>query len=178
MRQRLLIIMGLWLLGLATALSGCSTLPAHIDTGQQPATATPIPQVTMRMAAQQSGTIAAQNAVLVVSVTMSNHTNQPISLHGSCMREPIIVSLGGEILTGIPNCVLNSEFDQPPPTAPDSSHTYTLRIPLSGPGAIGPNNAPWQPGTYTLKVTVPDWHQDPNGPATGSLTQEMSFILS
>lgn len=161
---------GIGFLALVLALVGCGT---GLSTVVQPATsvrptATPVPQVTIQATAQSLGTVAQQNVKLVVAVTVTNHTNLPIALYGTCEYQPIVLYFDGQDVVGGLGCV-GLGHDLAPAVAPGTSHTYIWHADLSG--------RMLQAGTHTLKIVAPLWHQGQDFAVAGTLTTQIPIML-
>jgi hypothetical protein len=117
---------------------------------------------------------------LSLATTVSNHTDQPISLIFACALDPVVVSLAlqgtGEPatqLTSSPNCPLPSltPSDLKPPVGAGSAHTYTLRLPIYN------WRSDWVGGVYTLTATITRWHQPGDSGLSGTATGQTTITL-
>lgn len=141
---------------------------------------TPGALVTIRVVARQtSGSVAQRNVVLTAHITVTNRTDHPVSLYGTCQQEAIVASLapqntqGAPIeLVGSPNCPIVTGADLQPAIAPYNAHIYTRIYELFG-FASG-----WQAGIYIFTVVVPAWHQDMASGLGGSATGQTTLTLT
>jgi hypothetical protein len=161
----------LGLLGLALLLGACGTQHGAAPALRATATPTQPALVAVQVAVQQSDSIAQRDVALAVAIAVANHTDQPVSLHGSCERPPIVVTLAPAdgtmpptLLTGTPNCIIGTDYDLPPPVVASGSHTFTRRLyPYDSTGID------WPAGSYVLATTITDWHQDGGAYLAGSV---------
>lgn len=95
-------------------------------------------------------------------ITVTNHTNLPIHLAGTCIMPFLLLSLGPADLSQRPlvfgptsNCVLENPVDIGPAIAPGGSETYQAPNETSEFSAP----SPWPAGQYILTATATGWHQ-------------------
>lgn len=169
-------LLALLTLALLAALAGCTPLGSSTRPRTAP-TATPTsppPQVTVAVTAVPHGSIAAQNADLLATVTITNHTNAPVFITSiGCPHPTLQLELhdaSGAMLWHNEDTYINCPI---PATHPSDSWivaanaslvrqlTATFFTPRPSLRWIPPASpASLSAGTpYTVVATVRQWHQ-------------------
>lgn len=198
---RSLLIMPIALLALSLfgVLAGCDVgAPSGATKTTQTATARAAQAATATRAAepvwtsisvQQEGAIAANNASLNISVTVTNRTSAPIHISFACGFAPVIVQVipvnGQGVLWAQDSysCPPTTAQDDPHQIDRDVSYTFTYTAPLSQYGAeVG--HGGFHVGEYQV-IAKYTWHQgtidqieaDPPSVLYGKATGETTISL-
>lgn len=174
--SRLRAALLLWLLALALALAACdeSAATASASATRTPnapatraaaATATRAAEpVWVDVAATMEGSVAQHNALMHITVTVTNRTDAPIYLTRSCEHPDIFLAIQYApteylwVNSAPLGCPTDEAFDVQPPIAAANARTWSYQANLE---AMPDAATTLRPGRYTVVAEIHLWHQRP-----------------